>query len=174
MVAVRPVWRKGRSVPDMLPDMPVIVIGADTEVGTAIVDALLGRAGEIRAFVTDPATGAALKKRGVKVATGDISDGSHVASASLNTFSAVVVPEAAFDDRERSFAADPAAVLQVWAEALAEAGVRRVIWLEDDRAEGVPAVLSLAAAEVATVETARRQPDEIAATVVHLDDAARI
>ncbi len=154
--------------------MPVIVIGADTELGAAVIGALLDRAGEVRAFVTDPVAGAAFKARGVKVATGDVSDGSHVASASVNTFSAVVVPEAAFDDRERSFAPDPAAVLDVWAEALAEAGVRRVIWLEDERAEGAPGTLASATAELATVETAGLKPSEVAATVARLDDAAQI
>ena len=42
-----------------------------------------------------PGVGVALRGRGVKVATGDVSDGSHVGSAALGTFSAVVVPEAA-------------------------------------------------------------------------------
>ena len=53
--------------------MPVIVIGADTILGDALIDALLTREGEVRAFVTDPDRGLALKGRGVKVATGDVS-----------------------------------------------------------------------------------------------------
>lgn len=107
--------------------MPVIVIGADTPIGASIIDALLPRDGEVRAFVTDAATGLALKDRGAKVAIGDVSDGSHVGGAALNAFCAVVVGEAAVDDRERSFAADPAAVVAAWAEGLADAAVARVI-----------------------------------------------
>ena len=33
--------------------MPVIVVGADTEIGLASIDGLLARQGEVRAFVTD-------------------------------------------------------------------------------------------------------------------------
>lgn len=107
--------------------MPVIVIGADTTAGAAVIDALLPRDGEVRAFVSDVPTGLALKEREAKVAIGDISDGSHVGGASLNTFCAVVIGEAAIDARERSFAADPASVVAAWAEGLTDAAVTRVI-----------------------------------------------
>ena len=54
--------------------MPVIVVGADTEVGRAAVDALLPDAAEVRAFVTDPKAIDPLKALGVKVAVGDVID----------------------------------------------------------------------------------------------------
>ena len=71
--------------------MPVIVVGADTEIGLASIEGLLARQGEVRAFVTDPAVGASLKERRVKVALGDVSDPSHIEAAALHCFSAVLV-----------------------------------------------------------------------------------
>ena len=152
--------------------MPVIVIGADTPLGGHVMDALLGREGEIRAFVTDPEVGMKLKDRGAKVATGDVSDGSHVGSASLGAFCAVVMSEAASDDRERSFAADTAAVLDGWAEALTEASVRRVIWVGDE----APALDELRSRvpEVAAVSAAGRDPGDVANEVAALDEAAQL
>lgn len=145
--------------------MPVIVVGADTPVGAAIVEALQPGAAELRAFVTDPGTIDGLKSRGVKVAVGDVSDGSHVGGAAMRAFCAVLVPEAAVDDRERSFAATPAAVLGAWLEGVADAGVHRVIWLDDPRLPGAVELLAGCAAEVAVVPTKGRTVAEIAADV---------
>ena len=50
---------------------------------------------------------------------------------SLEMFS-VLVAEAADDDRERSFADTSVQVLKGWARAVADAGVRRVIWVTDE------------------------------------------
>ncbi len=154
--------------------MPVLIVGADTELGEAVVAALLSRQGEVRAFVSDVDSGLALKERGVKVATGDVSDASHVGGAALNTFSAVLVPEAAFDGRERSFAGDPDAVFAAWAEALREAGVRRAIWIEDGRAPGGEERLRAVVPEVAAVATTGRSATEIAAEVARLDELAEL
>ncbi len=151
--------------------MPVIVIGADTDIGDAIVTALGPRSREVRAFVSDPHAGAALKERGVKVAIGDVSDASHVGGAALNTFSAVLVPEAASDGRVRSFAAGPAEVYAGWVEALGEAGVRRAIWVGDD---DPPAALAAAVAEIGVVGRAGRPLPAVAAEVAHLDAAAAL
>lgn len=112
--------------------MPVIVVGADTESGHAILEGLWHPEREIRAFVTDEQTGSALKSQGFKVATGDVSDESHVEAAAMRCFSAVLVTEAACDDRERSFAANPQDVLLGWARAVASSGVTRVIWVTGD------------------------------------------
>lgn len=113
----------------VLCEMPVIVVGADTPTGTRIVDAMLDPAREIRVFVSDPDEGLRLRERGVKVALGDISDDSHLEAAATQCFSAVLITEAARDERERSFARDEAALLKSWASAVA--GVRRVIWVHD-------------------------------------------
>lgn len=121
--------------------MPIIVIGADTGPGSKVVDALLTRDGEVRAFVSDPAVAAELKQLGVKAAIGDVSDGSHVGGAALNCFSAVLVPDAAADQRERAFADSPEAVIAAWAEGLAEAGVSRAIWIGDEVPEAVAAAV---------------------------------
>ncbi|CAN5853641.1 hypothetical protein BH23ACT4_BH23ACT4_06200 [soil metagenome] len=140
--------------------MPVIVVGADTPTGALIVDAMLDPAREIRVFVSDPDEGLRLRERGVKVALGDISDDSHLEAAATQCFSAVLITEAARDDRERSFARDEAAVLEAWASAVS--GVRRVIWVHDAEPPptGVP--------EVAVV-----LPDdpEVVEKVVSLDNA---
>jgi nucleoside-diphosphate-sugar epimerase len=151
--------------------MPVIVVGADTPIGAAIVTALRGRDGEIRAFVTDVDTGLDLKAKGVKVAIGDVSDASHVGGAAIQCFSAVLVPEAAFDDRERSFADDAAGVLAGWAEALRDGGVRRTIVLEDDRLD-LAELLAGCAPEIAYVPAGPH--DEVAAEVARLDDLASL
>lgn len=149
--------------------MPVIIIGADTKVGRAVVTALLDRKGEVRAFVSQPAVGAELKELGVKVAVGDVSDASHVGPAALNAFSAVLIDEAARDDRVRSFASNPASVHRAWAEGLADAGVRRVIWVGPSEA---PKELATVAPEFLKVSTSDRDPADIGREVAKHDDAA--
>ncbi|MEX0757423.1 MAG: NAD(P)H-binding protein [Acidimicrobiia bacterium] len=144
--------------------MPVIVVGADTAVGRAIVDALLEPDREVRAFVSDLGAAEELREQGVKVALGDVSDPSHVGGACTRCFSAVLITEAATDDRERSFARTPGAVLAGWVEAVQDAQVTRVIWV----GEGAIPVPGLEVAKVGVAE-----PD-IPARVAELDDAARI
>jgi len=148
--------------------MPVIVVGADTPLGAVIVEALTSRNGEIRAFVSDPGTGRRLREAGIKVAVGDVSDGSHVAGAALNCFSAVLLAGAASDGRERSFADDPDQVLEVWVDAIAEAGVQRAIWVGrmPNRSNETP--------ETALVEVGDRSPADIAAEITDLDDRPRL
>lgn len=150
--------------PVKLTGMPVIVIGADTEPGTAILERLNTPEREIRAFVTSPDAAARFKEIGVKVALGDVSDESHIEGASLRCFSAVLVAEAAEDDRERSFADTPDAVLSGWARAVGRSQVKRVIWVT---AGETPEVES----EVATVDPG---DPELAERVAALDDAQSI
>lgn len=144
--------------------MPVIVVGADTPVGSKIVAALLEPGREVRAFVSDPDIAAQLRQRGVKVALGDVSDPSHIEGCCLNCFSTVFVTEAAGDDRERAFATDVADVLAGWADAAHSAGVERVLWVAPD--ENVPAVEG-----VETAIIRHGSPDEVARLVVEYDDA---
>lgn len=152
--------------------MPVIVVGADTPLGPPIIDALTRRAGEVRAFVTDPDAAQSLKGRGVKVAVGDVSDPTHLAGAALNAFSAVAVGTAARDPRSRAFGDDPGAVLASWADAFGDAAVRRVIYLDDPPIPSAAAAFRAAVAEVAVVHTGGRSPIDVAAEVARLDDAA--
>jgi len=152
--------------------MPVIVIGADTPGGIDIVRSLLARDGEVRAFVSDPDVGADLKKLGVKVAIGDVSDGSHIEAAALAAFSAVAITEAATDGRERSFAEAPRDVLVMWAEALANAGVRRVIAVGSTEPD--PAALRTAAPEFAIVDPGNADPTDLARRVATLDEATSL
>lgn len=148
--------------------MPVIVVGADTPVGLAVIDTVLGPEREVRAFVSDPEVGGRLKARGVKVALGDVSDASHVAGACTNAFSAVLVGEAAGDGREVAFASSPEAVWEAWAEAVSEAAVTRVIWvLDDDPPQSE-------APEEVVVGASGRPPADVAAEVAELDDAAEL
>ncbi|MEX0864594.1 MAG: NAD(P)H-binding protein [Acidimicrobiia bacterium] len=109
--------------------MPVIVVGADTTAGEAIVGALLQPGREVRAFVSDEMAAAGLRQRGVKVALGDVSDESHVEAASTRCFSAVLIAEAADDGRERSFAATAREVEEGWARAISASRVKRAIWV---------------------------------------------
>jgi putative NADH-flavin reductase len=111
--------------------MPLIVIGADTRKGQEILDRLEPAEREVRVFVTDESTGLELRERGFKVATGDVSDESHVEAAALRCFSAVLIKEAATDGRERAFASGPRDVLEGWARAMNSSDVTRVIWVTD-------------------------------------------
>jgi uncharacterized protein YbjT (DUF2867 family) len=154
--------------------MPVLIVGADTVHGSAIARALETRPGERRAFVSDPDAAASLRQRGWKTAIGDVSDGSHVGGAAVGCFSVILVPEAAFDDRERSFARSPAATIGAWASALREVDVRRIIWLDDPRVDGAVNGFRSATPEVASVTTLNRNPAEIAAEVARLDDLERL
>jgi nucleoside-diphosphate-sugar epimerase len=144
--------------------VPVIVVGADTPTGRAIVGALIEPDREVRAFVTDLGAAEELRQLGVKVATGDVSDASHIAGACTRCFSAVLVTEAATDERERSFARTTEAVLDGWAEAVAEAHVTRVIWVGDISRE----VKSKESVVVPLAET------DIPARVAALDDTASL
>lgn len=156
----------------MLGPMPVLVVGADTVHGAAITRALERRDGERRAFVSDVATAEDLKSRSWKVAIGDVSDGSHVGGAALGAYSLILIPEAAFDTRERSFTSSPADTIQTWADAAAEAGVTRIIWLEDPRVEGAETGFRSRVAEVGLVPTEGHDPSEIGEQVARLDDLA--
>jgi nucleoside-diphosphate-sugar epimerase len=152
--------------------MPVIVVGADTEIGLVSIDRLLARQGEVRAFVSDPTIGVSLKKRGVKVALGDVSDPSHVEAAALYCFSAVLIGEATHDDRERSFASAPKDVIDGWASAVGAAQVRRRIWVVDNTTAGL--VPDAPGAEQAVVSNDYRSVAHVAAEVVALDDAVSL
>ncbi len=147
--------------------MPVIVIGADTPLGDAITGALSAGGGEVRAFVSSPEVARRLRKAGVKAAVGDVSDASHVGAAAIGCFSAIVIPEAAFDNRERSFADSAADIIAGWALALSEASVQRLIWVEDSRVS--IGDLERSTSEVVTVATDRRTPQQIATEVALLD-----
>ena len=107
-------------------EMPVIVIGADTDLGHAIVPALRPASGEIRVFASS-AEAVARYRPVIKAAVGDISDGTHVGGAAIGAFCAIVIAAAAYDDRERYFAETPQALFEQWASGLADAGISRVI-----------------------------------------------
>ena len=145
--------------------MPVIVIGADTAAGAAIVGGLVEPGREIRAFVTDAESAAALKRLGVKVAIGDVSDETHIEVAALRCFTAVLVGEAATDDRERFFASDPESVLRAWSRGISASGVRRAIWV----IAGEPP--SSRVAEVAVVSPGDA---DLVEKVVAIDDAGTL
>ena len=151
--------------------MPVILIGADTATGMAIASSLLPRDGEVRAFVTDPEAAAALKQLGAKVAIGDVSDGSHVGGAALNCFCAILVAEAAEDERDRAFAASPDEVIAGWVVGVAEAAVTRVIWVG---AEPAPEAVRAVGAEFVSVVTTDRDLDDVVGEVRRSEEAARI
>lgn len=146
--------------------MPVIIVGADTPIGTRIVESMVEPDREVRAFVSDPAHAERLKAIGVKVALGDVSDPSHVGGACTRCFSVVLITEAATDDRDRAFASDDQTVLDGWAEAARDARVSRVIWVTE-RQQLPP---------VDGIETAIVHPDapDPVDEVVRLDDAATI
>ena len=142
--------------------MPVIVVGADTPKGRAVMKGLVEPGREVRAFVSDPNDGAELRELGVKVALGDVSDDSHVQGACTNCFTAVLITEAAFDGRERSFATTAGQVLAGWAAAAAASGVTRVIWVHDGEPPPV---------RVREVRTVSPDHPDLVAEVAALDNA---
>jgi uncharacterized protein YbjT (DUF2867 family) len=142
--------------------MPVIVVGADTASGQAILNGLAEPNREIRIFVTDEEFAARMKKLGFKAALGDVSDESHIEAAASNCFTAILVGEAATDERERAFISDPREVLAAWSRASSSSGVTRVIWVLD----GVPPETT--ALEVASVKPS---DPELVSRIVELDDA---
>lgn len=145
--------------------MPMIVVGADTVAGESILAEVRQTEREVRVFVTDELRAQRLKGLGYKVATGDVSDESHVEGAALRCFSAVLIAEAATDARERSFADTPGQVLDGWARAVANSGVQRVIWVIDGETP-----------EVEVPEVAKVSPDDPAlpSKVLALDDASSL
>lgn len=150
--------------------MPVIVIGADTAVGAEIVATLRPKSGEIRVFISDP--DAADRYRGIaKVAIGDLSDGTHVGGAAIGAFCAVAILAAAGDNRERHFAATPAAVLLQWADGLQDAGLSRVIAVGTAAELPQPNPLASAAAQYGFVDTAGKHLSAIAEEVAALEAA---
>ena len=152
--------------------MPVIVVGADTELGEAIVAALLPEATEVRAFVSDVGAAEGLKSRGVKVALGDVSDGIRVGDAAHRTFCAIFLAEAATDDRERSFADGAGEVVTAWADGLAGAGVTRVIWVGGEDLDPTP--IRSAVPQVAEIAIGGRSVGDIVDEVVAAEGAEHI
>ena len=145
--------------------MPVIIVGADTVSGEEILEGLEGPGREVRVFVSDESRVGSLKKRGFKVALGDVSDESHIEAAATRCFSAVLITDAATDTRERSFADTPEEVLAGWTRAVLAAEVTRVIWVTSDPTPPT------ATKEVATVDPG---DPELVKKVLELDDAQTI
>ena len=145
--------------------MPVIVVGADTAAGEVILGSLQPSGREVRVFVSDEPTAQHLRGMGFKVALGDVSDESHVEAASTRCFSAVLIAEAAADDRERAFADSSQEVMEGWARAVANSRVNRVIWVTS---EDPP---QTSAKEVAKVDPG---DTDLAGKVAALDDAQSI
>ncbi len=142
--------------------MPVIVVGADTTSGEAILDGLVEPNREIRVFISDEQIALRMKDQGFKVALGDVSDESHVEAAATQCFTAILIGEAAMDDRERAFIDEPSDILAAWSRASSAAGVTRVIWVIDAEPP-----------KTETTEVAKVDPADpnLVETVVHLDDA---
>lgn len=147
--------------------MPVVVIGADSPLGAAVVDTLRGGDSERRAFVGTPEAGEPLRAHGFKVAIGDISDSSHVEGAAYGSFTAVLIAAAAADGRELAFADDPDEVIEGWLRAVVAAEVTRVILVGPSRPQP-------AGVEWAVVDPEGRTPAEVAAEVARLDDAREV
>ena len=118
--------------------MPIIIIGADTPIGSEIITELARSTGEVRAFISDPEPAESFRRMGCKVAMGDVSDGSHIEIAAFECFTAVLIAEAAADGRERSFADAPEAVAVAWMEAMRGARIHRLIWIGSDALPGPP------------------------------------
>ena len=150
--------------------MPVLVIGADTSLGSTLMKTLSTRDGEVRAFVSDAIAGIGLKKLGVKVAVGDVSDASHVGAAATGCFSVVAISEAAIDDRERAFASTAHDLVEAWSEAIADASPQRVIWVQYPNTPGP----RLQAPEVLVVAADGIDLHELAERVAIAEDAASL
>lgn len=112
--------------------MPLLVVGADTPAGQAIVSRMLQEGGELRVFVSDPGEADRLRAAGAKVALGDVSDTSHIEGAATGAHTIVFVAAALVDGRERAFADTATGLGQGWVAAARDAGARRVVWVGSD------------------------------------------
>ncbi|MDJ0663299.1 MAG: NAD(P)H-binding protein [Acidimicrobiia bacterium] len=153
--------------------MPVLVIGADTRLGHAIVPALQPASGEIRLFASDPEAVDGYRSF-AKVAVGDISDGTHVGGAAIGAFCAIVIVAAAHDERERHFARDAEELFAQWADGLADAGIRRVIVVGSDDELPERVRLDEIGAEYVFVSTSGRDTGAILADVADAEAAERL
>jgi hypothetical protein len=153
--------------------MPVLVIGADTELGHAIVPALQPASGEIRVFASD-ADAVADYRSFAKVAVGDVSDGTHVGGAAIGAFCAIVIAAAAHDERERHFADSTEELFAQWADGLRDAGISRVIVVGNR--DGLPDRVHLDAigAEYSMIDTTDLAMADIVASVAAAESAARL
>ncbi len=151
--------------------MPVILIGADTELGHAIVPELRPASGEIRLFSSSEEAVARYRPF-AKVAVGDISDGTHVGGAAIGAFCAIVIATAAHDNRERHFAATPVDLFAQWSDGLADANVSRVIVVGAAHEIPDPVGLDNVGAEYIVVDTAGKSPAQIVAEVVAAESRA--
>ncbi len=151
--------------------MPVIVIGADTELGHAVIPALQPASGEIRLFASD-ADAVARYRAIAKIAIGDVSDGSHVGGAAIGAFCAIAITGAAFDDRERHFASNAAELFAQWADGLADAGIGRIILVGQNPPIENP--LRQIGAEYVAVDTTGRTVAEVVAKVTTAEAAAEL
>lgn len=142
--------------------MPVIVVGADTDTGEAVLEGLAEPNREIRVFVSDAIVATVMRERGFKVALGDVSDESHIEAAANRCFTAILITEAAQDDRERAFIDEPNDILAAWSQAAMSSGVTRVIWVTNDETP-----------ETKTKEVVTVDPTDpnFVETVARLDDA---
>lgn len=113
-------------------DMPIMIVGADTPLGSRIAERFLAEDREVRVFVTDETAADRYRGLGAKVATGDVSDDTHLSAACLNCFSVVLVTEAARDERPRAFADSDDRVLDSWVKSVGAADVPRVIWVSPE------------------------------------------
>ena len=148
--------------------MPVIVVGADSKIGRAIVQHLAERPGEVRVFVSSPEAATTLRSRGVKIAVGDLSDDSHVGAAATGAYCAVLVTEAAYDGRSFAFGA-PDDVVEGWLRAVRGAGVTRIIVV------GTPRIpVSVATSEMRVLATDDMTTEAITHAVAALDEARRL
>lgn len=145
--------------------MPVIVIGADTEPGEAVLQGLAEPNREIRVFVSDEQAGVRMKSNGFKVAIGDVSDESHIEAAATRCFTAILIGAAATDDRERAFLDEPPEIMKAWARASLASGVTRVIWITNHDPPQT---------ETREVATVRPDDPDLVKRVVELDDAQAI
>ncbi len=153
--------------------MPVLVIGADTDLGHAIVPALQPASGEIRLFASD-ADAVAGYRSFAKVAIGDISDGTHVGGAAIGAFCAIVIAAAAHDERERYFARDTAELFGQWADGLADANIGRVIVVGSPEELPDTPRLDQIGAEYVFVSTVGRETDAIVTEVTAAEAAERL
>lgn len=150
--------------------MPVIIIGADTDVGHALIPALRPDAAELRLFASDPEAITSYRPY-TKVAVGDISDGTHVGGAAIGAFCAIVIAAAAHDHRERYFAATPAALFAQWADGLGGAGIARVIVIGTVDELPEPDPLRQIVDDYHHTDTTERTLDEIVAEIVAIEAA---
>jgi len=124
--------------------VPVVVTGADSVLGTAVVTALLAEYVEVRATVTDRSAVRALVDRGVRTAVSDLLDAERLGAICEGAHTVIHL-----------YGPHPVETLDLVLDAVPDTGVRRVVTVgPPDAPAGQPGGVALVVVPVTVPQEA--------------------